>query len=91
MGRRYQVEVTGPDTLAMAAYQLKDGRRTVHLVNYDAPRPPRDIRIALDAAKATKATLNSRERRSVLPVRVAGARAHLRMAVVEIYAVLVIE
>jgi hypothetical protein len=75
MGRRYQVEVTGPDTLAMAAYRLKDARGTVHLVNYDTAHPARNAVPGVDGAKARKATLIAPGRSGALRVSPAGGRA----------------
>lgn len=91
VGAPYRVEVSGPDTLTASAYSLPGGQRTIHLVNYDIARPARNIRIDMDAAKATRATLITPSGRGALPLRIAGTRAHLRVSEVPLYAVLVIE
>lgn len=87
MGRPYQVEVTGPDTLAMAVYRLKDGTRTVHLVNYHPARPARNIVVRVDGGQARKATLIEPGRSAALGIR----GTAIRVGRVARYAVVVIE
>jgi len=91
MGRPYQVEVTGPDTLAMAAYQLKDGRRTVHLVNYDSMRAARNVVVRVEGGNVRKVTLLAPGKNTNLRIHKTGTRAEMRAGDITRYAVLIIE
>lgn len=47
LGDRLSARVSGADTVALAAYELADGRLAVHLVNYAASSPARELKLSL--------------------------------------------
>ena len=47
LANRPSVRLSGADTVALAAYELADGRLAVHLVNYAAPSPPKGLKLSL--------------------------------------------
>jgi hypothetical protein len=65
-GGAFSVDVVAPETVAMAYYRQPEGRRLLHLVNYDAAKPVSAVAISL-AQPFKAATLISPDERE--PVR----------------------
>jgi hypothetical protein len=74
LGSRLSVRLSGADTVALAAYQLADGRLAAHLVNYAAPALPKGLKLSLggqwkNASRVRLLTAESPEQ--TLPVNAA--------------------
>ena len=90
LGRQWSARLSGSDTVAIAAYDLADGRRAVHLVNY-AGKPVEGLKLALgpkwQAAEARLLTPDGPEQ-SLAVAR--GQAATLGLPLLDTYGVVVL-